>query len=132
VVLGRLAFAQGDGVAARAWWNEGLVLAAEVSDPWCIGCFLGSFVGLAAAQQQPVRALRLAAATNTVFEMVGSALPLATGELAERGRAQAMQVVDAATQAAARTEGQAMTLEQAVAYALEEAPPEIDAVDSPV
>jgi hypothetical protein len=125
VVLGRLAFAHGDGVAARAWWNEGLVLAAEVSDPWCIGCFLGSFVALAAAEHQPVRALRLAAATDAVFQMVGTPLPLATGELVERGRTQAMLVLDAATQAAARTEGQAMTVEQAVAYGLEEALPEI-------
>jgi hypothetical protein len=36
-----------------------------------------------------------------------------------------MLVLDAATQAAARTEGQAMTVEQAVAYGLEEALPEI-------
>jgi len=130
VVLGRLAFAQGDNAAARLWWNEGLAIAAEVQDPWCIGCFLGSFVALAASQQQPVRALRLAAATDAAFQMVGTLLPLATGELAERGRAQAMLVVDAATQAWARAEGQAMTLEQAVAYALEEAPPEIRTVDS--
>jgi len=41
-----------------------------------------------------------------------------------------MQVVDAATQAAACAEGQAMTVEQAVAYALEEALPEISTVDS--
>ena len=81
------------------------------------------------SEQQPVRALRLAAATDAVFQMVGTPLPLATGVLVERGRAQAMQAVDAATQAAARAEGQAMTLEQAVAYALEEAPPEIGTVE---
>jgi hypothetical protein len=62
--------------------------------------------------------------------MIGTPLPLATGELVERARAQAMLVVDAATQAAAHAEGQAMTLEQAVAYALEEALPEIGTVDS--
>ncbi|HEU5097646.1 MAG TPA: tetratricopeptide repeat protein, partial [Roseiflexaceae bacterium] len=132
VVLGRLAFTQGDNAAARALWNEGLALAAKVQDPWCIGCFLGSFVALAAAQQQPVRALRLGAATNAAFQMVGTPLPLATGVLAERGRTQAMLAVDAATQAAAHAEGQAMTLEQAVAYALEEASPEIGRVDSSV
>jgi predicted ATPase/transcriptional regulator with XRE-family HTH domain len=130
VVLGRLALAQGHNAAARALWNEGLPIAAKVQDPWCIGCFLGSFVALAAAEHQPVRALRLAAATDTVFQMVGTPLPLATGDLVERGREQAMQAVDAATQAAARAEGQAMTLEQAVAYALEEALPEIGTVDS--
>jgi len=130
VVLGRLAFAQGDDAAARAWWNEGLAIAAELHDPWCIGCFLGSLVALAAAEQQPVRALRLAAATDAAFQMVGTPLPLATGGLVERGRAQAMQLVDAAAQAAARADGQAMTLEQAIAYALEEARPEIGKVDS--
>ncbi len=130
VVLGRLAFTQSDNAAARALWNEGLAIAAKVQDPWCIGCFLGSFVVLAAAEHQPVRALRLAAATDAAFQMVGTPLPLATGVLAERGREQAMQAVDTATQAAARAEGQAMTLEQAVAYALEEAPPEMGTVDS--
>jgi hypothetical protein len=50
--------------------------------------------------------------------MAGTPLPLATGELAERGRAQALQVVHAATQATARDEGHATTLDQAVAYAL--------------
>jgi hypothetical protein len=65
----------------------------------------------------------LRAATDAAFQMVGTPLPLATGVLAERGREQAMQAVDAATQAAARAEGQAMTVEQAVAYALEEALP---------
>ncbi|HEU5099251.1 MAG TPA: tetratricopeptide repeat protein [Roseiflexaceae bacterium] len=132
VVLGRLAFSQGDNLAARGLWNEGLAIAAKVQDPWCIGCFLGSFVALAAAEHQPTRALRLRAAADAAFQMVGTPLPLATGELAERGRTQAMLVVDAATQAAAHAEGQAMTLEQAVAYALEEAPPEIGTVDSSV
>jgi len=99
--------------------------------PRCIGCFLGSFAALAAAQQQPVRALRLGAATDAAFQMVGIPLPLATGVLAERGHTQAMLAVDAATHAAARAEGNAMTLEQAVAYALEEGPPEISRLDSP-
>jgi predicted ATPase/transcriptional regulator with XRE-family HTH domain len=130
VVLGRLAFGQGDHAAARAVWNEGLAIAAKLHDPWCIGCFLGSFVALAAAQQQPAQALRLAAATDVTFQMAGTPLPPATGGLVERGRAQAIQAVDAATQAAARAEGQAMTLDQAVAYALEEALPEIGQVDS--
>ena len=38
----------------------------------------------------------------------------------ERGRAQALQAVDPATQAAAYAEGQAMTVEQAIAEALGE------------
>jgi hypothetical protein len=92
-----------------------------VQDKWTIGCFLGSFVALAAAEQQPVRALRLAAATDAVYQVVGTPLPLATRELAERGRAQAMQAVDADTQASAHAEGGAMTLEEAIAEVLAEA-----------
>jgi len=121
VVLGRLAFIQGENAAARIWWNEGLGIAAKVQDLWCIGCFLGSFVVLAAAEQQPVRALRLAAATDAAFQIVGTPLPMATRELTERGRAQAMQATDADTQARAYTEGRAMTLEEAIAEALAEA-----------
>jgi hypothetical protein len=119
VVLGRLAFGQDDTAAARALWHEGLLLAAEVQDLWCIGCFLGSLVALAVTQQ-PVRALRLAAAAEAVFRMVGTPLPLATRELVERARAQTMQAVDAHIQVAAQAGGQVMTLEQAIAYALEQ------------
>jgi non-specific serine/threonine protein kinase len=111
---GNLAYAQGDHIGAGALWTEGLRIALDVQDKWCIGCYLGSFVALAASQQQPVRALRLAA-TDAVFQMIGTPLPLATGELAERGRAQATQAVDADTQAAARAECQAMTFAQGAA-----------------
>jgi tetratricopeptide (TPR) repeat protein len=130
VVLGRLALAQGDHIGAGSLWTEGLHLSSDVQDKYAFGCLLGSFVALAAAEQQPVRALRLAAATDAVFQMIGIPLPFGTGKLVERGRAQAMQAVDAATQTRARAEGQAMSLEQAVAYALEEALPEISTVDS--
>jgi hypothetical protein len=121
LVLGRLALAQADHRGAGASWVEGLYIAIDVQDNWTIGCFLGSFVALAAAEQQPVRALRLAAATDAVYQIVGTPLPLATRELAERGRAQAMQAVDADTQARAHAEGRAMTLEEAIAEALAEA-----------
>jgi predicted ATPase/transcriptional regulator with XRE-family HTH domain len=118
LVLGRLALAQADDVGAGDLWVEGLHIALDVQDKWTVGCFLGSFVALAAAEQQPIRALRLAAATDAVFQFVGTPLPLATRELAERGRAQAMQAVNVATQARAWAEGQAMTFEQAIAEAL--------------
>lgn len=120
VVLGRLALAQGDHIGARHLWTEGLRISSDVQDKYAFGCLLGSFVALAAAEQQPVRALRLAAAAEAVFQRIGIPLPFGTGKLVERGRAQAMQAVDGATQATARAEGQAMTLEQAIAYALEE------------
>ena len=124
-LLAQVVERQGDLTTARAYEAESLAIAAKVQDPWCIGCFLGSFVALAASEQQPVRALRLAAATDAVFQMAGTPLPLATGELVRQGRAQAAQAVDAAAQAIARVEGQAMALEQAVAYALEKALPEM-------
>jgi ATP/maltotriose-dependent transcriptional regulator MalT len=123
-VLGRIALAQGDHIRASSLCTEGLHIALRVQDKWCIGCFLGSFVGLAASQQQSERALCLAAATDAVFQMIGTPLPLATGKLVERSRAKAMQAVDVHTLARAQAQGQAMTLEQAVAYALEPLPEE--------
>jgi predicted ATPase len=119
LVLGRLALATDDARRACALWKEGLVITADAQDAWCIGCFLGSFTALAAAQQQPVRALRLAAATDRVFQTLGSPIPPATRALVEQGRVQAAQAVDPGTQASTGAEGRAMTLEQAVAYALE-------------
>ena len=65
-----------------------------------------------------MRALRLTAAADAVFQRIEIPLPFGTGKLVERGRA-SHAGSDGATQAAARAESQVITLEQAVAYALE-------------
>jgi len=117
--LGRFAFAEGDDATACALWQEGLAIATEMQDPWIIGVALGSFVPLAAAQGQAVRALRLAAVFDGLYQRLGGQISVTIQALVERGRTQAMQAVDHDTQMAACAEGQAMTLEQAIAYALD-------------
>ena len=119
LALGRIAFAEGDAATARTLSQEGLAIAAEMQDPFIIGVGLGSFVVLAAAEGQAVRALRLAAVIDTLFQGLGVPPSPQIRPLVERARAQAMQAIDPATQAAADAEGRAMTLEQAIAEALE-------------
>jgi tetratricopeptide (TPR) repeat protein len=110
---------QSDSARAGAYFTEGLVLSRELgSPPWMIvGCLVG-LGGVAAARQQPERAARLFGAAiqdNTLSSVMEPADQADT----ERCIAAARTQLDAATFAAAWAEGQAMTSEQAIGYALE-------------
>jgi hypothetical protein len=94
------------------YWKQ----AEKLSIAWC----LEGLAGVAGAQGEPVRAARLLGAADRLRVAIGAPLP--PGE-----RADYDHTVDAArTQmapdafAASWAAGRAMTLEQAIAYALEE------------
>src|SRR5262249_5662410 len=79
--------------------------------------------GLAAAQGDPRRALRLAGAAAALRERTNRPFAPFDQTALTRRLAPALKVLSAAEQDVAWKEGQAMTLEQAIAYALEaEAP----------
>jgi hypothetical protein len=73
-------------------------------------------VGLAG---QPLRAARLFGASDALFEAIGQVRDPAFAAAYERFVADVRAQVDAAAFAAAYAAGQALTLEQAIAYALE-------------
>jgi tetratricopeptide (TPR) repeat protein len=114
--LGIAAGQQGDHARAAALLGEALPLTQEVGD---VSPSAMCLIGLAGIQQQPIRAAQLLAAAQTALE--------ASDEIVEPfHRAAQARIEDAARAmlgedafAAAWAEGQAMTIDQAIEYALE-------------
>jgi predicted ATPase/DNA-binding CsgD family transcriptional regulator/transcriptional regulator with XRE-family HTH domain len=125
--LGHIAKHQGDYGQACAALAESLAIVREVDHhPGLAFCLLG-LAGLAARQDAWERAARLFGAAEARFEAAhGELFPAHRSEM-ERDIAAARAQLDAATWEAAWAEGRAMSLEQAIAYALgEEALPDRD------
>jgi predicted ATPase/class 3 adenylate cyclase/DNA-binding XRE family transcriptional regulator/Tfp pilus assembly protein PilF len=123
--LGRVAQSQGDPISARALHTEGIILYREkrVLPSWEIvgaAYHLEAFATLAVAQNQIQRSVRLFGAAESLS--AGLRFEMSAKERAEHD--QAVTVARAALGeeafAAAWEEGKKMTLDEAVAYALEE------------
>jgi ATP/maltotriose-dependent transcriptional regulator MalT len=119
VNLGGVAQARGEYEPARRAYEESLALCQELKDrrgmAWCLECL----AEVAAAQGRPQRGARLMGAAEGLLDAIGASWP--PNYVA--GRERAMAVIRTAlgdeTSAAAWAEGRAMTLQQAIAYALE-------------
>jgi predicted ATPase/class 3 adenylate cyclase len=124
---GHLALEQGDLAAAHALYTEGLICARDGGYRPLQRRLVEACAALAAARGQPERALRLAGAVAALYDPLstggGSTRPLESrdaGTHRVRWRERAQQALGRAAAEAAWGEGQAMTLEEAVAYALED------------
>ncbi len=116
--LGEVAVAQGDIASGRARYRESLVmLSAMGSNRTTIRC-LEHLSKLSAAQKEYERAARLLAAAEKQRVDVG----LQEGTRQAREMTAARGVLGEKAFAAAWRKGQAMTLDEAVKYALEEDP----------
>lgn len=120
--LGRLAYSRGDYAASRAQFKEGLAISRDLGDRWGIVHVLAGFAALAAAEAQPERALCLASAMAALREVLDVPLWPADRDGPERWLKIARRALPEAAQAKAWAEGRAMSLEQAVEYALDEPP----------
>ena len=109
---------QGDGRQAGAALIESLVLLRDIHDRLFMLYCLSGLGGVASAQGEPVRAARLFGAVTTLRDVLGVPTLLGEHALQEGLVAAARSQVDEATFATGWAEGQAMTLEQAIAYAL--------------
>lgn len=116
--LGHVAGDQGDYAAARSLYKESLAIARQLGDKRGIARVLEGFVGLAAAQAEPERALRLAAAATALRGTIGAPLPPAEQARLERRLGPARQTLSEEARTEAWAEGRALTLEQTIAYAL--------------
>jgi non-specific serine/threonine protein kinase len=123
--LGHIALAEGDAGRAAALLGESLrrvrARGQEPDPGYAAQCFAG-LAAVAAARGQAARALRLAGAAAALGDTTGWPLEPADQAALDGGLALARQALAAESQAAAWADGQAMTVEQAVAYALEDAP----------
>ncbi|MFL5805348.1 MAG: tetratricopeptide repeat protein [Roseiflexaceae bacterium] len=118
--LGRVARARGDGLAAARQLTASL---AGYREYWGnkreIAYCLEELAGLAATTQHPVRATRLFGAAEALRASVGIPLPPVHRADYERDVALVRANMDDATFAAAWAAGRAMTIDEAIAEALE-------------
>jgi tetratricopeptide (TPR) repeat protein len=127
MILHNLAYVvlrQGDGQQAAASFGESLVLYQDLKRKHgVIECLIGlACVAAATVGEQPAtaeRAARLFGAAEGLFESTGGGLAAADQAEYDRYLTLAREQLDESAFGAAWAEGRAMTMEQAVAYALE-------------
>ena len=121
--LGRVALAEGDAAAARRGLTQGLAVLRDAGYVWGLPPRLRDLAQVAEAQGHPARAARLWGAAAAQHQaLLGRPLPAHEGPTLAQAAESLRARLGAAAFDAAWAEGQAMTLEQAVAYALEDAP----------
>jgi predicted ATPase/class 3 adenylate cyclase len=118
--LGHVALARGDNSKATEFFKEGLTLHQELGDKFgAAECVVG-LAGVAAATQQPIRAARLLGISLRLREALKDTSWLVERTTYERYAADVRAGLDEASWRVALQEGQAMSMEQAIEYALED------------
>ena len=117
--LGALARAQGEHVRAAAHFVESLTIWQELGHKVHIPTSLEGLAWIAGEQRQPKRAAQLLGAAEALRETSGALITPVDRADHDRTVAAVRAQLDEATFAAAWAKGRAMTLEQAIAYALE-------------
>jgi hypothetical protein len=120
VNLGHLALEQGEYSVAYSLLKDSLATLRDEADLWAINFALDSLAGVAAGRGQPKRALCLAGASQALRQSIGILLLPIWQAWVEGQLRPAWQALDQRSGALAWAEGQAMTVEQAVHYALAE------------
>lgn len=116
--LGNLACDEADCMRARSLFEESMVIFGELGDIRGVARLLEGFMGLALAQGQPERALRLAGAASALRKEHG--VPLSPDEESRLHRMlePIKQATAESTFAASWSGGEAMSIERAIEYAL--------------
>ena len=117
--VGLIALEQGDVAGARQRWRAGLPLSSELRDTWTIGLFLECFSALAAQESQAERAMTLSGAAEMVRSRYAVACPPPLRAKIERWVAPVRDELGARSEEAL-ARGRSMSLDAAIAYAMEE------------
>jgi tetratricopeptide (TPR) repeat protein len=124
--LGNLAIGQSDLEQAALFLTEGIALWLDLGQATGVASVLVGFAGLAAVQRQPERAARLLGAAW--YEPNNRQIDSTESPFYDRSLVAVRAQLDEVAFASAWAAGRALTLEQAVAYALEGS--DVDAVAS--
>jgi tetratricopeptide (TPR) repeat protein len=119
-MLGTIALREGDYARAKAWFSEGLLFVQQIGANYQLAEFLISFVDIANAEKRFERAAQLVGAVEMHVE--ARQFPLENSDQNELKRLTTIlreELGHAEFQALA-AKGRGMTLEQAIAYALED------------
>jgi hypothetical protein len=117
--LGLVAERQGNDVAARTLYKESLVLRREVGDQQGIAVSLEEFARLAGAQGQPGCGAQLWGAADALREALGAPRPPNEIGECEQAFVALRSTLGEEGFAAAWAAGRALSLEEAIALALE-------------
>jgi hypothetical protein len=117
--LAVMARAQAEHAEAAALWKEALIVSSEIDHPWSVLRALAGLAGLATVAADHERAARLFGAVEALREASGTREAFFWRAINDRDLADVRASLGDETFAAAWAEGRAMTLEQAVAYALD-------------
>jgi predicted ATPase/class 3 adenylate cyclase len=115
-----LAFAEGRNDVARAQLRDALQILRRLDDRWSINNALLALAGVAAAERQWERALVLEIAAENLRAAIGARLPVDDAAKAERWLAVAHAHCPDDQLTPLRRKAATLTLDAAVAYALEE------------
>jgi tetratricopeptide (TPR) repeat protein len=119
-IMGHRVLARGEFRQAGALFRESLKLRMDRGDRLAIAQGLEDFAGLAAQQGQYKRVPRLLGTAEALYETAGRLVPVAIHAAAYHRAGETVRIaLGEETFAAEWSEGRAMTLEQAIAYALE-------------
>ena len=117
--LGRVAHQQGDYASARALYQESLVIFWDLRDRWGVALSVEGLAYVASAQASPTRATRLWGVASRLREEIGCPLPPSERSRYDRELAATRTAIDDdAAFDRAWKEGGAMTIDQAIDYAL--------------
>ncbi len=118
--LGAVAARQGDQMLARSRFTTSLGLFREVRDRRNLIKCLEGLAGVSVTEGRVEKAARLFGASEALREALGTPLPGSYRANYERNLSIVREQLDEASVAATWAEGRAMTMEQAIAYALAE------------
>jgi hypothetical protein len=118
--MGHLERDEGDYVRARALYQESLLLRQELGHQIALAQSLEDFAVLAGRERHAERAIRLLGAGEAFCERLGARPPVADATDYERTVAAGRAALGEAAFAAAWAEGRAMSLDEALEYALSE------------
>jgi len=117
--LGLVAWQEGDYALAHTYYKESLRLFRELGDAWRIAGALARLASLAASQGQSVRAAHLLSAAEALRQPIHAQLSPAERIDYERQVELVRAQLDKAAFASAWAVGHAMTMEQAIEFALQ-------------
>jgi predicted ATPase len=115
---GLLALLDGRIDEAEPLLRTSLMKGREQAPQWEVAHWIEELAAVAAAKGETLRAARLWGVTDALFEKLGLAILEENRQVRERFRDDVQESPDSDSRAEAWARGHAMTLEQAVAYAL--------------
>jgi len=116
------ALARGDLATARRLLDEGLALSQETGDKRAIAQWLEGLAELSAVEGRHAPAARLCGSAEALREAIGAPQPPSDRERYAAVQSRARAALGEEAFAAARDAGRAMSLDEAVAYALAQPP----------